>query len=89
MRGIHRLVKWKVFLIKPFQIVAENIGYILLRNSKNFLVLNFKSKSTLNSYFTLFESYENYEQYLEVQRTKTRRRLKVFKDESTSIMWTN
>jgi len=89
MRGIHRLVKWKVFLIKPFQIFLETIGYISLRNSKNFLVLNFKSKSTLNNYYTLFESYENYEQYLEVQRIKTRRRLKVFKEESASIMWTN
>jgi len=89
MRGIHRFVKWKVFLIKPFQIFLETIGYILLRNSKNFLVLNFKSKSTLNNYYTLFQSYENYEQYLEYQRIKTRSRLKVFKDESKSIMWTN
>ena len=34
-------------------------------------------------------SYENYEQYLEVQRIKTKRRLKFFNEDSKSIMWTN
>ncbi len=89
MRGAHRLIQWKLAFIKPFKVVSERIGFLLLRNSKNFFVLNFKSKTTLNSYFTLFESYKNYEQYLEIQRDKTKRRLKVFNEESKSIMWTN
>ena len=89
MRGVHRLNKWKQTCFKPFWVASENIGYILLRNSKKFLVLNLKSNLTLSDYFTLYNSYENYEQYLEVQQTKTRRRLKVFNDKSQSIMWTS
>ena len=82
MRGAHRLIQWKLAFIKPFKVVSDRIGFLLLRNSKNFFVLNLKSKTNLDSYFTLFESYKNYEQYLEIQRNKTKRRLKVFKEES-------
>ena len=89
MRGVHWLNKFKLAFFKPFQVALENIGFVLLNNSKHFFVLNLRSKSTLNNYFTLFESYENYEQYLEVQRIKTKRRLKVLNESSKSIMWTN
>ena len=89
MRGIHRINKLKIACFKPFQVALENIGFALLNNSKNFFVLNLRSKSTQNEYFTLFSSYEDYEQYLEIQRIKTKRRLKVFNEESKSIMWTN
>ena len=89
MRGIHRINKLKIACFKPFQVALENIGFVLLNNSKNFFVLNLRSKSTQNEYFTLFSSYEDYEQYLEIQRIKTKRRLKVFNEESKSIMWTN
>ena len=89
MQGVQRLSKLKIACLKPFQAALENIGFVLLNRSKNFFVLNLRSKSTPNDYFTLFSSYEDYEQYLEVQRIKTKRRLKVFNEESRSIMWTN
>ena len=89
MRGVHKLNEWKLAFIEPFKVVSERIGFLLLRNSKNFFVFNLKSKTTLDSYFMLFESYKNYEHYLEIQRIKTKRRLKVFNEESKSIMWTN
>ena len=87
MQGVHRFNWWKLAFFKLFTVPLEIIGSILLRNSKNFFILNLKSKSTLNDYFTLFESYENYEQYLVTQQIKTKRRLKVFSQESKSIMW--
>ena len=89
MRGVHRINKLKIACFKTFQVALENIGFVLLNNSKNFFVLDLRSKSTQNEYFTLFSSYEDYEQYLEIQRIKTKRRLKVFNEESKSIMWTN
>ena len=88
MRGVHRINKLKIACFKTFQVALENIGFVLLNNSKNFFVLDLRSKSTQNEYFTLFSSYEDYEQYLEIQRIKTKRRLKVFNEESKSIMWT-
>jgi hypothetical protein len=69
--------------------VVERIGYHLLRKSKNFFILNLKEDVDLSQCYTLFDSYEDYEQYLEVQRGKTKRRLKVFTGESKSIMWTS
>jgi len=89
MLGLHRLSKLKIACLKSFQVALENIGFVLLNNSKNFFILNLRSKLTQNDYFTLFSFYEDYEQYLEVQRIKTKRRLKVFNEESKSIMWTN
>jgi len=89
MRGVHRINKLKIACLKPFQVALENIGLALLNNSKYFFVLNLRSKSTQNDYFRLFSSYEDYEEYLETQRIKTKRRLKVFAEESKSIMWTN
>ena len=86
---VSRLKKYKLAVFKIIQVIPENIGFIILRNSKNFFIINLKSKSTLDHYFTLFQSYESYEQYLQVQRVKTRRRLKVFSQESKSIMWTS
>jgi len=89
MLRISRLIGLKKVFLKTFQAVLEKIGFYLIRNSKNFFVLNLKSKSTLDDYFTLYGSYKNYEQYLEIQLNKTKRRLKIFKEESKSIMWTN
>ena len=68
-------------------VVSENIGFILLRNSKNFFVLNLKSKAITKGLFTQFHSYEKHEQNLEVQRIKTKLRLKVFEENSISILW--
>ena len=68
---------------------VERIGYLLLRKSKNFFILDLKEDIDLGQYYTLYDSYESYDQYLEVQRVKTKRRLKVFTEESKSIMWTS
>lgn len=89
MRGLHRLRKLKLAFFRPFQVALENTGFVLLSNSKNYFILNLKSKAILSDSFTQFKTYENYEEYLEVQRSKTKRRLRVFKEESKSIMWTN
>ncbi len=89
MRGVYRLRNWTMIFSKPFNVVSEYIGLILLRNSKSYFILNLKSKAILNDCFTLFESYESSEKNLEIQRIKTKRRLKVFTEESKSIMWTN
>ena len=89
MRGLNRFNRWNLAFFKPFYVASENIGSLLLRNSKSFFILNLKSKATLNDYFTLFKSYENYEQYLVTQQIKTKRRLKVFSSEYKSIMWTS
>ena len=88
MRGVHRLNEWKSAFIKPLQVVSEKISFTLLRNSKNYFSIDLNSKEILSNSFIQFKSYENYEQNLEVQRIKTERRLRVFKEESKSIMWT-
>jgi hypothetical protein len=88
MRGVHRLNEWKSAFIKPLQVVSEKISFILLRNSKNYFSIDLNSREILSNSFIQFKSYENYEQNLEVQRIKTERRLRVFKEESKSIMWT-
>ena len=89
MRGVNRLNEWKLAFIKPLQVVSEKICFTLLRNSKNYFFINLNSKEILSNSFIQFKSYENYEQNLEIQRNKTKRRLKVFNEESKSIMWTN
>lgn len=86
MRGVHRLNKWKSAFIKPLSVVSEKISLHFIRNSKNYFVINLNSKEILSNSFIQFKSYENYEQNLEVQRIKTERRLRVFKEESKSIM---
>jgi hypothetical protein len=89
MRGVHRLNKWKVACFKAFQVLPEAIGFILLQNSKNLLILNLTSKYDTKDLFTQFGSYKDYYEYLEIQRTKTKRRLKSSLQESKSTLWTN
>jgi hypothetical protein len=45
MRRVHRINKLKMACLKPFQVTLENIGFVLLKNSKNFFVLNLRSNS--------------------------------------------
>ena len=89
MRGVHRLNKWKVVCFEAFQVLPEAIGFILLRNSKNFFILNLTSKYDIKNYYTQFGSYKDYDEYLDIQRIKTKRRLKISFEESKSTLWTN
>lgn len=89
MPGVHRLNKWKVVCFEAFQVLPEAIGFILLRNSKNFFILNLTSKYDIKNYYTQFGSYKDYDEYLDIQRIKTKRRLKISFQESKSTLWTN
>ena len=64
MRGVHKLNEWKLAFIKPLQVVLEKISFTLLRNSRNFFIINLNSREILSHSFIQFKSYENYKKIL-------------------------